>query len=59
MTDLGLSNALLRQIKATIALEGCWNGRSDVMENIMLWRIKEAGEVRDIVVSVGALDKRD
>ncbi len=44
--EFGLSNAHLRQIKATIPLEGCWTSRSDVMGNIVWWRI--TGAVREV-----------
>ncbi len=44
----GLSNALLRRIKMTIPLEGCWTSRSDVMDNIVWWRITGAGDVREV-----------
>ncbi len=46
--EFGLSNALLRRIKATTPMEGCWTIRSDVMDNIVWWRITGAGEVRKI-----------
>ncbi len=42
------SNALLRRIKTTIPLKGCWTSRADVMDNIVWWRITGAGEVRKI-----------
>ncbi len=44
--EIGLSNALLRCIKAMITLEGCWTGWSDVMDNIVWWRITDAGAIR-------------
>ncbi len=46
--EFGLSYALLRRIKATIPLEECWAGRSDVMDNIMWWRTTGAGDVREV-----------
>ncbi len=46
--DLGMSNALLRRIKAAIPLEGCWTSRADVMDNIVWWRITGAGDVPEV-----------
>ncbi len=46
--EFGLSNALLRWVKAAIPLEACWASRADVMDNIVWWRITGAGEVRKI-----------
>ncbi len=48
--EIGLNNALLRRIKAMIALEGCWTGWSDVMDNIVWWRITDAGAIRVVGV---------
>ncbi len=44
--EFGLSNAFLRRITTTIPLEGCWTSRSDVMDNIVWWRITGAGDAR-------------
>ncbi len=46
--ELGLSNAVLRRIKVTAPLEGCWTSRSDVMDNIVLWPITGAGDVCEV-----------
>ncbi len=46
--EFGPSNALLRRIKTTIPLEGCWTSRSGVMDNIVWWRITGAGDVREV-----------
>ncbi len=45
--EFGLSSALFCWSTATIPLEGCWTGRSDVMDNITWWRIMGVGEVRE------------
>ncbi len=48
MLEFGLSNALRRWIKATIPREGCWTSRSDVMDDIVWWRITGADDVREV-----------
>ncbi len=48
MLEFGLINALLRWIKAMIPLDGCWSGRSDVMDNIMWWRLTGADNAREV-----------
>ncbi len=46
--EFSLSNALLRRIKATISLKGCWASRSDVVDNIVWWRITGVGDVHEV-----------